>query len=64
MLDCLTKESLDLMLETYESTVRNGSVQNQSCPVLQAKLKTIKDIKHRILVLSKGGLTLINTKGD
>ena len=55
---------LHLMLDIYESGLKEHARLNPSCETTQGKLKSIKDIRHRILVLSRGGFKIVQQEGE
>ena len=64
MNELIKKSDLEYFLDIYESSIKEEIKNNPNRPELNEKLKTVKNIRHRILVLSKGGLKVINKQGD
>lgn len=59
MNDLIKKADLDYFLDIYESGILSDIKQNPNKVELKERLKVINDIRHRLRVLSKGGLRVI-----
>lgn len=64
MSDYIKRSELEHLLNLYESGIIEDIQNNPHSLALKEKLKTVKDIRHRILVLSRGGFKIINKQGD
>jgi hypothetical protein len=61
MTEDIKLSDLNKMLDVYESGLKEREKYNQYSETIQGKLETVKDIRHRILVLSRGGFKIIKT---
>ena len=60
----IKREDLEYLLDCYESGIMDEYKLNPSNESIKEKLKVIKDIRHRILVLSRGGFKIIQQEGE
>lgn len=61
MSNFISKSDLDTMLDNYQSNLVDMVKKYPLDLELKGKLSALKDIRHRILVLSKGGFKIIKS---